>query len=264
METTSIKPGLADLNIFDSNVTLGAFPGRCIASADDLLRLMDRYHIAEALVQDFHARSVYPLGDSNERLLRAIKGHIRLHPVWVLEPQPMCADTANVVVARMLDAGVHAARLRIPSMGALLFLWEELFTALEARRVPVFFDFGSINSTIGALTDVDVAFVWEAAGVFPRLPIILSHVMGGKGLHPAVVPMMAKRPNLHIDIGGILQYWREAAALAGPERVLFASGMPFTDPGVLISNVQYAHEVDDAAKKLICGDNLRRLIGGVI
>jgi predicted TIM-barrel fold metal-dependent hydrolase len=81
-------------------------------------------------------------------------------------------------------------------------------------------------------------------------------------VHPGVAYLIRRVPNLYQDIGGILEYWRETARDAGPERVLFASGMPFTDAGILVSNVQYARGLSAAEKRMICGDNLRRLLGG--
>ena len=65
------------------------------------------------------------------------------------------------------------------------------------------------------------------------------------------------------DTTGILEYWHDTAAEVGPERVLFATGTPFTDAGILVSNVQYDADLDTAAKRKIYGDTLRRLLGNV-
>jgi len=263
MEAKPAMPDLADLELFDSCVTLGRFPGDCIQSAGELIEIMDRYRIAEALVHDYHARNVAPVQNGNDRLMKEIAGHKRLRPVWVLEP-PAAPGVAAAerAVSQILDAGVRAARLCLRRIGAVPWLWEDLLARLEARGVATFFDMGGPSTTIGEVTDNDASAIYEMASRHPGLPIILSRVMGGLGVHPAVVPMIRRLPNVYIDITGILNYWRVVAAEAGPERVLFATGMPFTDPGVLVSNVQYAMDLDAAAKKLICGDNLRRLLGG--
>ena len=97
----------------------------------------------------------------------------------------------------------------------------------------------------------------------PNLQMILSHVSGGLGLSHAVLPLMRRVPNLHLDITSVIDYWRKAAIEIGPERVFFATGMPFYDPAILVSNVQHCHEIDDDAKRRICGDNLRLLLEGV-
>jgi predicted TIM-barrel fold metal-dependent hydrolase len=170
---------------------------------------------------------------------------------------------AEALVSDMLAAGVRVARLRLRAKGALPWLWEDLCAALEAHCVPCFFDFGPLESTLGDLTDHDVDALRAITLDHPQLPIILSHVMGGLGVHPAMAYLIRRVPNLYLDISGILEYWRNVAYEVGPDRVLFATGMPFTDPGILVSNVQYARRLDESAKRMICGDNLRRLLGGV-
>jgi predicted TIM-barrel fold metal-dependent hydrolase len=267
MKAVVKMPHILDLRPFDSCVTLGTvvYTGcpRCLPTAEDVLEMMDRYHIAEALIHEHHARSTYPREHGNRRLLDAVKGEPRLYPVWVIEPPKQPGrDAAGGLVEEMLEAGVRVARLPMKVIPPLHWLWEDLCAVLEEHHIPCFLDFGDV-STKGTLTDNDVNGIRDIALAHPELPLILSHIMGGLGVHPGVVPLVRRLKNLYIDICGILEYWREVACNVGPERVLFASGAPFTDPGILISNVQYAHEVDERAKKMIYGDNLRRLMGQV-
>ena len=266
MEAKPIMPDLAGLRLFDSCVTLGRFVSDiCIPTAADLVAILDRYCIAEALVHEYHARGLPPLEHGNRRLLELIRNQPRLHPVWVLEPSVQPGhQPAEKLVTDMLAAGVHVARLRLRAKGVLPWLWEDLLGALEAHRIPCFFDFGPLETTQGDLTDEDMDALRAIALKHPHLSIIISHVMGGLGVHPAVIYLIHRVPNLYLDITGILEYWRNVAFEVGPERVLFATGMHFTDPGILVSNVQYTPGLSEEAKRLICGDNLRRLIGGVI
>jgi predicted TIM-barrel fold metal-dependent hydrolase len=46
----------------------------------------------------------------------------------------------------------------------------------------------------------------------------------------------------------------------GPERVLFGTGMPRRDPGAAITALAYSL-IDDEARALVAGGNLRRLLG---
>jgi len=85
MEAKPVMPGLDALGLFDGCVSLGRRPGECVATSGELLRIMDRYHIKEALVHDYHARSIVPIAHGNERLMKEIDGQERLHPVWVLD-----------------------------------------------------------------------------------------------------------------------------------------------------------------------------------
>ena len=264
MQATQKMPGIEAMRPFDSCVTLGRVVDsgcpQCLPTAERVLEMMDRYKVAEALVHDHHARLVYPIEHGNRRLMEAVKGHPRLHPCWVLEPPKKPGrDAAKPMVDEMLAAGVRAARLRVKRVSSLTWLWDGLCAELEAHRVPCFLDFGEV-STLGNPGDADVNNLHKIALAHPELPMILSHIMGGLGLHPAVIPMMHRCPNVYLDIAGILEYWREVAREISPKRVLFATGAPFTDPGILISNVQYARRLTEADKRLIYGDNLRRLL----
>jgi len=258
-------PSLEELGLFDSCVTLGRFTaGNCISSADELLSVMDRYFIREALVHDYHARCMYPYEDGNRRLLSSLQGNVRLHPVWILEPPAVPGPkAAELIVSDMLSSGVRVARLRISNKGLFLWLWEDLLNVLDYHHIPCFFDFGTPLSTIATLTDHDVDALQFIVKKYPGLPIVLSHVVGGLGIHPAALYPIYRSKNLYLDITGVLEYWRTIAYDVGPERILFATGMPFSDPGILVSNVQYALDLDTRAKKMICGDNLRRLMKGV-
>jgi predicted TIM-barrel fold metal-dependent hydrolase len=267
MRTTSKAPDLESLRPFDSCVSLGrvvrdgvpeSFPG-----ADELLATMDRYCIAEALVHDHHARLIHPREHGNRRLLEEIRGQPRLHPCWVIEPPKKPGrDAARALVEEMLAAGVRAVRLPMKALPPLPWVWEDLAAELEEHRVPSFLDFGEAG-TLGAMSDSDVQGVYEIARAHPELPVTLSGVFGGLGVHPAVVPMIRRLANVHLDTAGILEYWREVARDVGPERVLFFTGAPFVDPGIYVSNVQYARGLDEPAKRLVSGDNLRALLDGV-
>ena len=87
--------------------------------------------------------------------------------------------------------------------------------------------------------------------------------MGGLGVHPAVPHLVRTMRNLCIDVSGIMDFARVIARETGPQKVLFATGAPFADPGLLVGTVQYDHDLDEPAKRLICGDNLRALLEDV-
>ncbi len=266
MRSKEKMPDISGLQLFDSCVTLGKMVFSGVPeylTTRNILSIMDHYKIHEALVHDHHARITYPREHGNDRLLKSIRKMPRLHPVWVLEPpKRIGAKAAQEVVNRMLDHNVKAARLRMKVAPPLLWLWSDLLNALDEHRIPCFLDFGQ-TTTCGNLSENEVNGVREIALAYPRLPLILSHVLGGLGINYAIVPLIKRIPNLRIDIAGILEFWREVALDVGPERVLFASAMPFVDPGILISNVQYARGLNEGAKRMICGDNLRKLLGGV-
>jgi hypothetical protein len=266
MQSTPEMPPLESLRLFDSCLTFGDFvfascPARITRA--NAVSVLDRYGIAEALVHHELARIVHPRRDGNLLLMEEIRGLDRLHPVWVIEP-PRAGGrpAARRVVGEMRDAGVRAARLPFRGVPPFAWLWRDLLAELERRRVPCFCDFGGV-STLGELTDADVAGLREIALSHPRLPLVVSHVMGGLGVHPAIPHLVRQMRNLLLDVSGIMDFSRTLAREVGPEKVLFATGAPFADPGLLVGTVQYDHELDDAAKRLICGDNLRTLLEDV-
>ena len=266
MRAKQTMPSLESLRLFDSCLTIGRIVHSRYPQSitpENVLETLDRFNIAEALVHDHHARLVHPRGHGNERLLEAVREVTRLHPMWAIQPprQPG-RGPAKSLVGQILATGVRAVRLPMKAMPPLPWLWDDLCAELEEHRIPCFLDFGGV-STVGDLSDGDVNGVREIALAHPALPMVFSNVVGGLGIHPAVVPLIRRLPNLYIDTTGVLEFWREVARDVGPERVLFATGAPFTDPGIYASNVQYARGLDDQAKRLICGDNLRRLLGGV-
>jgi hypothetical protein len=266
MRAVPQAPDLTALAPFDSCVTIGravmSRPVECLI-AENVLEMMDRFRIAEALVHEHHARLIYPREKSNRLLLEQIKGLPRLHPQWVIEPaRRREKKTAKGVVEEMLEAGVRSARLPMRIAPPLPWLWDDLCAVLEEHRVPCFLDFGEAIPR-GGISDSDVNGIREIALAHPELPLVLSCIMGGLGVHYGVLPLIRQTKNVYIDLAAILRYWRDTARDVGPERVLFGTGAPFTEPGILISNAQYEPELDESAKKLIFGDNLRRLLGDV-
>lgn len=273
MQATHPMPDIRSLRLFDTCVTLGRIVRAGSPDSltpDNTLAVMDKHDIAEALVHENEARLVRPRAWGNHRLLEEIKGLDRLHPVWVLEP-PKKPDraAAQAMVEEMLEAGVRVARLMMGVAPPLPWLWDDLLSVLEEHCVPCFLDFapdnyrppfGATNATPDSLT---MDKLREFCLAHPTLQMILSHVSGGLGISYPTLPLIYRVPNLHLDITSIVDYWREVAQEAGPERVFFATGMPYYDPSILVPNVQYDPQLSVEAKKKICGDNLRTLMEGV-
>jgi len=266
-------PHIADLRLFDSCVTIGRVTRADTPiwlTAENILDVMDQHDIAEALVTDNEARLTTPRDIGNRRLLTAIEGMARLHPVWALEP-PRRPDpkAARGMVEEMLAAGVRVARLMMGFAPPLHWMWKDLCEALEEHRVPCLLDFawpayGNPHGSTQGNPDVNaVHHLRDIVLAHPGLPMILSHVSGGLGIAYPILPLMRRVPNLHIDITSIVDYWRRVVKELGPERVFFGTGMPLYDPATFVSNIQYARGLDTDAKRRMCGDNLRVLMEAV-
>jgi len=269
MRAATQMPNIADLALFDSCVTLGR---SCMSSvpeyvtAENVLAVMDKHDIAEALVHSNEARLVHPRRRGNERLVREVEGVSRLHAVWVLSPSAR-PDRAGArrLVEEMLSAGVRAARLMMGHVPPLHWMWKDLCEALEAHRVPCLLDLAPLlqPATNAPGDPILVDRLREICLAHLELPMILSHLSGGLGVAQPTIPLLHRAANLRIDTTGVVDYWRTVARDLGPERVVFATGMPFYDPATFVSNVQYDETLDPEAKRRICGGNLRRLMEAV-
>lgn len=268
MEREQATVPIQELHLFDTCVTLGTLSssaGFRSLTAESALDTMDRYDIAEALVVNSEARVRYPREMGNRRLLEWLDGTERLHPVWVLDPVgDPDLPTARGMVEDMLDAGVRVARLMMGIAPPFLWLWDNLCTALEEHHVPCLLDFADTGRFSGDVTtqsvpdDATVDKLREVCIAHPRLPMILSHVSGGLGLAFSTMTLLRRAPNLHIDTTSIGGWWRRVVTELGAERVVFGSGTPIYDPGMVVSIVQYSDDVDLATKKAIyCGNTVR-------
>lgn len=270
MQSVSQAPAIRDLRLFDTCVTLGYMTaGVQSLTTENILAIMDKHDIAEALMHNNEARVVYPRQRGNRRLLEWTAKSKRLHPVWVLEPPTdPSPQAARALVQEMLEAGVRVARLMMGVAPPFPWLWGDLCAVLEEHRIPCLLDFADTRahsnpSTRSIPTDEAVDQLRDICLAFPRLPMILSHVSGGLGISYPVLPLMRRVSNLHLDITNVVDYWRTVARELGPGRVFYASGMPFYDPAIFVSNVQYARDLSPEAKRAICGDNMRRLMEAV-
>ena len=270
MRATKTAPNIGELALFDTCVTLGYMTaGVPSLTADSILATMDKHDIVEALVHNNEARVSYPRERGNRRLLEWVRGSERLHPVWALEPPAdPSPQVARAVVEEMLASGVHAARLMMGVAPPLLWLWDGLCTALEEHRIPCFLDFADTRVHTTATTqsepnDLHIHNLRDICLAHPHLPMILSHVSGGLGISYTALPLMRRVPNLHLDITCVVDYWRRVAQEMGAQRIFFATGMPFYDPAIFASNVQYARGLDLKERRAICGGNVRRLLEAV-
>jgi len=269
MRTSKEIPSIKDLEPFDACVTIGR---SCLpdvpnlVSAEDVLEMMDKHDIAEALVQSNEARNDWPRSRGNEHLVERIAGQERLHPVWVITP-PKKPDPKGCreFIEEMLAAGVRVARLMMGITPPFHWIWQDMCSALEEHRIPCLVDFTKTwaGGTMCVPEQSDLDGLRDICLAHPGLPIIISHACGGLGLPTSTIPLMQRVSNLLIDTTGLVDYWREVARDISPSRVVFASGMPFVDPSIFISNVQYAPDLNKSEKKMIYGDNLRRLMEGV-
>jgi hypothetical protein len=246
---------LNTLSFFDCNVAIGRGAKREL-SAESLRKQMLRYGIQDALVYHILAREYQPAA-GNEQLIRELDGCQDLHPCWVVLPHHTGEfPSPDVLLQRMSQNHVRSVRL-FPSQGDHYYSLEDwncgdLFTALEQARVPTLIDFDQ----------TDWSTIHHVGTRYPRLPLIVlrCHYRVDRNLYP----LLEQCPELRIEISWYEQFRavEVTARRFGAERLLFGSAMPEREAGGIIAGIEEAN-LSESEKRLIAGDNMRRLLAEV-
>ncbi len=111
-----------------------------------------------------------------------------------------------------------------------------------------------------ALTGSGVEDVDAICSGFPELPVILLRTH--RSLQTQLALLMRKHKNLYFThaLNTLYLQLEQVVELVGADRVLFGSQAPYWDPSLPIGMLNYA-ELSRQEKKLVAGDNLRRLLG---
>ena len=253
---------------FDCNAmignTLNPLPAPLLDAAA-LLRTMDHYGIEEALF--FHNGAGKE--QINRKTLRTARQSPRLLPCWVLPVSPVRLDEKlEDHVDEMLNAGVRAARF-VPDEGPQaapltlrVYALERMFDRLNRHRVPIMMNAEHFQTPIASTT-----YGWDQVHAiceaFPNIPVILLQPR-----YAAEAPLLAnmrRHDNLYFTIPwyGLFRQVESMVQMLGPERVLFGTDLPHIDPAMPVGMVNYG-KLTVEQKKLIAGDNLRRLLRGVV
>ena len=254
------------LEFFDCHAAVGCWKHPRYGgfeTADELESVLDHLRVEKAIVYHAFAREGHaPAG--NAMLTRALAGHPRLLPCWVVlphhtgempEPRSLVRDMfeRNVRWVRMFPGKAgHGFSLEPWCSGALL-------SVLAEYKVPVAIDF-----TLFRRDDPDWGLVHSLCRRYPALPVILA----GQGIGRAARTFFAlfdACPNLHIELSsytpfrGIEAICRHAGAL----RLLYGSGLPLVATGAAMTSVTHA-AIGDEERALIASGNVRRLLAEVI
>ena len=256
--------GSKDLTLFDCNCMVGrwsTFQPGSFYSVEGLLEEMNYCGINEALVFHSLARSYSP-AVGNEKLLEEIRGKHQLQGCWVLLPHHTGEmPEPETIVETMLSKGVKAARLFPKEHRYSLSEWilGELLTVLEERQIPLLLDFGNVHWS-DSFTDWNA--VAELCSKHPKLPVILMHE--GQAASRNLYPLLERFENLHLDTSYYFAHRgvEEICEKFGAKHLTFGSGMPIYSAGPPIMVVTYS-SISQREKRLIAGENLRKLLGGI-
>ena len=247
---------------FDANARIGTVPDvdpRHFYTADELLRQMDLFGVAEAMV--WHAWSYrWEWHKGRLALMEDIAGHDRLHPVWVIMHQYTGQMPAGPELAEMmLGAGVKMARLFFGTWGSsdgyMPWAYEQLLGGLEQARMPLLVEW---EHQVPAWNDLA-----HMCRTYPDLPIILTHSKLTQW-ERNWYPLMAQYPNFHIETAGY-QGWRGLEGLCrlfGHRQIIFGTRAPVYQIGQAMSMIARTRRSAEERQAMAAG-NLRRLLGEV-
>ncbi len=112
-------------------------------------------------------------------------------------------------------------------------------------------------------SEIGLLQVGDLAGRFPALPLIVA------GVHyrqqRILLPLLETFPSVYLSLGNCYTIHRgieELVAMVGPERLLFGTGFPESEPLAAVTQLMYA-DLSDDERRLIGAANMRRLISEV-
>ncbi len=258
---------MREWRFFDCNAMIGntlvPVPAP-VLDADALRREMDYYGIEQTLF--FHNAASNE--EMNRRTLQIARKEKRLTPCWVLPVSPVqLNERLEDHIDRMLEAAVRAARF-VPDVGPQaapmtlrIHSLEKVFDKLNRHRVPIMMDAEHFQMPL-ATTSFGWDQVHAICEAFPNIPVIL--LQPRYAAQAPLIALMRRHKNLHFTIPwyGLFRQVESMVEMFGPERVLFGTNLPHIDPAMPVGMVNYG-KLSVEQKKLIAGDNLRRLLGNV-
>lgn len=259
---TSITEGVVDiikeLRFFDSNVWLGrpvGFPLSKKFEVEDIGIACKKHHITGSLISHWMGQSA-SAQDGNEALSKITeKLSDNDYLIWTALPL-YPEDSGKIVGCCELDAKVKAVRIFPKTHGFALKIWQldSLCDFLIERSMPMFIQH----------TELDWNDIYNFARENPKLQIIVESQSKKILYHTRpLFALMKDCPNVLLEISnfvgpGFIEYTVEQF---GPERLVYGSFMPLNDPFVPMGMIVYS-PISKNAKKLIAGDNMRKLISG--
>jgi predicted TIM-barrel fold metal-dependent hydrolase len=240
------------MEITDINCMVGRLPTWTrFTEADELLRAMDTYRIARAVV--YHADALWNAGRGNEQVRDiAAESDGRIQACYVLRPQLGGGEMppGDRLLAQIRSERPAAVRLLPANDGYPLdrFFCGELLEVLSEARLPVMIDYdGQVGSKLPSLV-----------ADFPELPIVLVRVAFRQSA--MILPLLAKTNSVYVDIGALADSGLidEIVSRIGSGQLLLGSGMPQYMPAGSLGLVMYA-QIGEDDRAAILWRNWQRL-----
>ena len=258
---------IEELNFLDMSVSFG-MPAVLFSGAwsdkDTLTDEMKKSGIREAAVYHLTGKT-YDANYGNSRLMEQIADTPQLIPTWVAVPSEEameCSPTA--FTDRIAAQGVKAVRMFPSSQSQPAvatryafsrWFYGDFMEVLEKRGIPVVIEF-----TPHRRSEPEWDNFYRLACEFPKLSIIMGD--GYQRATWSLIKLMKTCPNLYalttgLDVHRQLEYMVQQV---GAMRFLAASKFPVATFGTMVGQVLFSF-LSPEQKKLVAGDNARRLMG---
>lgn len=246
------------LSFFDAGIWLGRPQGLPLAGEIEPERLGSALadHLLDGgLVSHWRSKTV-SAADGNAAVTDGLSQcHGNLFGVWTGLPLEPRENSGPLPGRDDVPASIRAVRIFPRSHGFPLEAWSmgTLCEWLIERGMPL----------LVWHVEIDWPPLYRLAKAYPDLPIIVETQTQKLLYHTRpLFALMRDCANVHVELSnfagaGFVEY---AVGQFGAERLVFGSFLPMNDPFVPMGMVLDA-EIADADRKLIAGDNLRRLIG---
>ena len=255
-----------DLNPLDAHCVVGrhlTLKEGELHSAGDLLGDLDYVGIAEAIVQDSLGRENHP-AEGNARVLEVVRRSPRLHPAWAALP-PGAVDEQPAPQAMLAAMRKHKVALLhlLPAQYRFnLSDWclDELLEPLAAARAPVMICYDEIARGAPRGDQTDWNAVVALCRRWPKLPVIVSEWRIRRSQR-LIYKALDACENLRVEMSGYFLHRgvEYVTRRWGSERLIFGSNWPSFGHGQTFAVLARA-QVDDADKRNIAGENMRRLM----
>jgi len=258
-ETEHLRGEVAALDYYDCNVWLGRadhFPLASELRIKELAGILKRYQMRGACISHWAGYSA--AAQVGNQALLELENDLPAEcgTIWTaLPPEP---EEPGPLPGKDVDYGKMCGVRVFPESHRYRFLpWVvgDLCRWCGRRGLPIFVWHVEINWND----------LYTTARAFPECHFILE-TQWQKILYPMrqFFGLCATCPNIYAEISNLIgqDYLAQAVRRVGPKRLLYGSFLPMNDPLIPIGIIGYSG-ISDKDKRLIAGDNLRRLLGGV-
>jgi predicted TIM-barrel fold metal-dependent hydrolase len=173
---------------------------------------------------------------------------IQIHPRF---PDESCAEIARC-------CGREGVRWVGELVGYMMGFGEEY---ASPAALAVFREAARHGAAVNLHCD-DLAVVESLCTALPALNVVLAHPGAGRREIEPRVALVARLPNLHLDLSGSgidrLGIVRQAVEQAGAHKILFGSDFPINNPAVYVHGVLF-EELPESVLTAVFGGNFQRL-----